>query len=165
MGIRPSISVVMDRWSCSARNCSAVQDFGARLSGHTVLHASLQFSENFVSYIITGADSAGAVSPKRDPAAAAIKKAVELVADGCGDVWPSTNSVRRGQDARPSMPPQDGNIASSAPRRPPRSPGKFATKSPQHRSSCWARSRRERCYVAADRGNDTNCPPKRKLSR
>ncbi len=39
-----------------------------------------------MSYIITGTDSAGAVSLKRDSAAAAIKKAVELMADGCMDV-------------------------------------------------------------------------------
>jgi hypothetical protein len=39
-----------------------------------------------MSYIITGADSAGALSLKRDSAAAAIKKAVELMRDGCRDV-------------------------------------------------------------------------------
>ena len=39
-----------------------------------------------MSYIITGTDSAGALSLKRDSAAAAIKKAVELMADGCIDV-------------------------------------------------------------------------------
>jgi hypothetical protein len=39
-----------------------------------------------MSYIITGTDSAGALSLKRDSAAAAIKKAVELMADGCRDV-------------------------------------------------------------------------------
>jgi hypothetical protein len=39
-----------------------------------------------MAYIITGTDSAGAVSLKRDSAAAAIKKAVELMADGCRDV-------------------------------------------------------------------------------
>jgi hypothetical protein len=41
---------------------------------------------NFMSYIISGTDSAGAVSLKRDSAAAAIKKALELMGDGCGDV-------------------------------------------------------------------------------
>ena len=40
-----------------------------------------------MSYIITGTDSAGALSLKRDLAAAAIKKAVELMADGCRDVF------------------------------------------------------------------------------
>jgi len=40
-----------------------------------------------MSYIITGTDSAGALSLKRDSAAAAIKKAVELMADGCRDVF------------------------------------------------------------------------------
>jgi hypothetical protein len=39
-----------------------------------------------MSFIITGTDSAGAVSLKRDTAAAAIKKAVELMGDGCRDV-------------------------------------------------------------------------------
>jgi hypothetical protein len=39
-----------------------------------------------MGYIITGTDSAGALSLKRDSAAAAIKKAVELMADGCRDV-------------------------------------------------------------------------------
>jgi hypothetical protein len=39
-----------------------------------------------MSYIITGTDSAGALSLKRELAAAAIKKAVELMADGCRDV-------------------------------------------------------------------------------
>jgi hypothetical protein len=39
-----------------------------------------------MSYIITGADSAGALSLKRDSAAAAIKKALELLRDGCRDV-------------------------------------------------------------------------------
>jgi hypothetical protein len=40
-----------------------------------------------MSYIITGTDSAGALSLKRDSAAAAIKKANELVEDGCRDVY------------------------------------------------------------------------------
>ena len=39
-----------------------------------------------MSYIITGADSAGALSLKRESAAAAIKKALELMGDGCRDV-------------------------------------------------------------------------------
>jgi hypothetical protein len=39
-----------------------------------------------MSYIITGTDSAGALSLKRGSAAAAIKKAIELMADGCRDV-------------------------------------------------------------------------------
>jgi hypothetical protein len=39
-----------------------------------------------MSYVITGTDSAGALSLKRDSAAAAIKKALELMADGCRDV-------------------------------------------------------------------------------
>jgi len=39
-----------------------------------------------MSYIITGTDSAGTLSLKRDSAAAAIKKAVELMGDGCRDV-------------------------------------------------------------------------------
>jgi hypothetical protein len=39
-----------------------------------------------MSYIITGTDSAGALSLKRDSAVAAIKKAMELMADGCRDV-------------------------------------------------------------------------------
>jgi hypothetical protein len=40
----------------------------------------------FMSFIITGTDSAGAVSLKRDSAGAAIKKALELIGDGCRDV-------------------------------------------------------------------------------
>jgi hypothetical protein len=39
-----------------------------------------------VSYIITGTDSAGGLSLKRDTAAAALKKAIELMEDGCRDV-------------------------------------------------------------------------------
>jgi hypothetical protein len=39
-----------------------------------------------MSYIIAGTDSAGALSLKRESAAAAVKKAVELMADGCRDV-------------------------------------------------------------------------------
>jgi hypothetical protein len=39
-----------------------------------------------MSYIITGTDSAGALSLKRDSAAAAVKKAIELMGDGCRDV-------------------------------------------------------------------------------
>jgi hypothetical protein len=39
-----------------------------------------------MSYIITGTDSAGALSLKRDSVAAAIKKAIELLGDGCRDV-------------------------------------------------------------------------------
>jgi LmbE family N-acetylglucosaminyl deacetylase len=39
-----------------------------------------------MSYVITGMDSAGALSLKRDSAPAAIKKALELVRDGCRDV-------------------------------------------------------------------------------
>ena len=43
-------------------------------------------SENFMTYVITGTDSAGALSLKRDSVAAAIKKALELMGDGCRDV-------------------------------------------------------------------------------
>jgi hypothetical protein len=39
-----------------------------------------------MSYIITGTDSAGALCLKRDSTAAAIKKAVELMGEGCRDV-------------------------------------------------------------------------------
>jgi hypothetical protein len=39
-----------------------------------------------MNFIITGTDSAGAVSLKRDSTAAAIKKTVELMGDGCRDV-------------------------------------------------------------------------------
>ena len=39
-----------------------------------------------MSYIITGTDSAGALSLRRESAAAAIKKALELMGDGCRDV-------------------------------------------------------------------------------
>jgi hypothetical protein len=42
--------------------------------------------QNSMNYIITGTDSAGALSLKRDSAAAAIKKAVELIGDGCREV-------------------------------------------------------------------------------
>ena len=39
-----------------------------------------------MDYIITATDSAGALSLKRDSASAAIKKAIELLGDGCRDV-------------------------------------------------------------------------------
>jgi hypothetical protein len=39
-----------------------------------------------MSYIITGTDTAGGLSLKRDTAAAALKKATELMGDGCKDV-------------------------------------------------------------------------------
>jgi hypothetical protein len=39
-----------------------------------------------MSYVIKGTDSAGALSLKRDSAAAAVKKALELMGDGCRDV-------------------------------------------------------------------------------
>jgi hypothetical protein len=39
-----------------------------------------------MTYVITATDSAGALSLKRDSVAAAIKKALELVGDGCRDV-------------------------------------------------------------------------------
>jgi hypothetical protein len=39
-----------------------------------------------MSYIITGTDSAGALSLKRDSPGAAIKKALELLGEGCRDV-------------------------------------------------------------------------------
>ena len=39
-----------------------------------------------MSYIVTGTNSVGALSLKRDSAAAAIKKALELMGDGCRDV-------------------------------------------------------------------------------
>jgi hypothetical protein len=39
-----------------------------------------------MTYVITGTDSAGALSLKRDSVAAAIKKALELMGDGCRDV-------------------------------------------------------------------------------
>jgi hypothetical protein len=45
---------------------------------------SLGEAANTMSYIITGTDSAGALPLKRDTAAAAIKKAVELMGDGAG---------------------------------------------------------------------------------
>jgi hypothetical protein len=39
-----------------------------------------------MSYVVKGTDSAGALLLKRDSAAAAIKKALELIGDGCRDV-------------------------------------------------------------------------------
>ena len=39
-----------------------------------------------MSYIITGTDTTGALSLKRDSVVAAIKKALELLGDGCRDV-------------------------------------------------------------------------------
>jgi hypothetical protein len=41
-----------------------------------------------MNVIITVTDSAGAVSLKRDSAAAAVEKAVELMRDGCREVDP-----------------------------------------------------------------------------
>jgi hypothetical protein len=43
-------------------------------------------SGNFMSYIITGTNSAGVLSLKRDSAVAAVKKAAELMGDGARDV-------------------------------------------------------------------------------
>ena len=67
-----------------------------RLATQAAIHSVVSFligvldftrgSENFMNYVITGTDSAGALSLKRDSAAAAIKKAIELMADGCRDV-------------------------------------------------------------------------------
>jgi hypothetical protein len=39
-----------------------------------------------MNYTVTATDSAGALSLKRHSAAAAIKKALELLGDGCRDV-------------------------------------------------------------------------------
>jgi hypothetical protein len=39
-----------------------------------------------MDYIITATDSAGALSLKRDSASAAIKKAIELLEEGCRDL-------------------------------------------------------------------------------
>jgi hypothetical protein len=39
-----------------------------------------------MSHVVKGTDSAGALLLKRDSAAAAIKKALELMGDGCRDV-------------------------------------------------------------------------------
>jgi hypothetical protein len=43
-------------------------------------------SENFMCFIITGTNSAGVLSLKRDSAVAAVKKAAELMGDGARDV-------------------------------------------------------------------------------
>ena len=43
-------------------------------------------SGNFMCYIITGTNSAGVLSLKRDSAVAAVKKAAELMGDGARDV-------------------------------------------------------------------------------
>jgi hypothetical protein len=43
-------------------------------------------SGNFMSYIVTGTNSAGVLSLKRDSAEAAVKKAVELMGEGTRDV-------------------------------------------------------------------------------
>jgi hypothetical protein len=40
----------------------------------------------FMSYIVTGTNSAGVLSLKRDNAVAAVKKAVELIEDGAREV-------------------------------------------------------------------------------
>lgn len=39
-----------------------------------------------MSYVITGRDTAGLVSLKRDSAAGAVKKAIELMAEGVAEV-------------------------------------------------------------------------------
>jgi hypothetical protein len=39
-----------------------------------------------MDYVITGANLAGAISLRRDSAVGAIKKALELIAEGCRDV-------------------------------------------------------------------------------
>jgi hypothetical protein len=67
--------------------------------GGQIMHKA---AGTLMSYIITGTNSAGVLSLKRDSAVAAVKKAVELMGDGTRDVHitdpdeapaPSTNSI------------------------------------------------------------------------
>jgi hypothetical protein len=52
-----------------------------------------------MSYVITGTNSAGVLSLKRDSAVAAIKKAVELMGDGTRDVHITDPDGRTYSDA------------------------------------------------------------------
>jgi len=52
-----------------------------------------------MSYIITGTNSAGVLSLKRDSAAAAVKKAAELMRDGARDVHITDPDGRTYSDA------------------------------------------------------------------
>jgi hypothetical protein len=71
------------RAGCPRTTCHSV---GRHFSYRCARLDFTRSSANFMVYIITGTDSAGALSLKRDSAAAAIKKAVELIGDGCRDV-------------------------------------------------------------------------------
>jgi hypothetical protein len=52
-----------------------------------------------MSYIITGRDTAGVVSLKRDSAAGAVKKALELMAEGVAEVQITDPNGRLYEDA------------------------------------------------------------------
>jgi hypothetical protein len=85
-------------WICGQRKCVAHKPHrpnNSKRSGHlmcyktrTASRATDRFksSGNFMAYVITGTDTAGALSLKRDSAAAAVKKAVEPIGEGCRDV-------------------------------------------------------------------------------
>jgi hypothetical protein len=45
-------------------------------------------------FVIQGIDTSGSISLRRDSTAAAVKKAVELIADGCWDVQITTPDGR-----------------------------------------------------------------------
>ena len=47
-----------------------------------------------MSFFIQGTDTSGSISLRRDTTAAAVKKAVELIADGCWDVLITTPDGR-----------------------------------------------------------------------
>jgi hypothetical protein len=47
-----------------------------------------------MSFVIQGTDTSGSVSLRRDTTAAAVKKASELIADGCWDVQITTPDGR-----------------------------------------------------------------------
>jgi hypothetical protein len=47
-----------------------------------------------MSFLIQGTDTSGSVSLRRDTTAAAVKKAQELIADGCWDVQITTPDGR-----------------------------------------------------------------------
>ena len=47
-----------------------------------------------MTFVIQGTDTSGSISLRRDSTAAAVKKAAELIADGCWDVQITTPEGR-----------------------------------------------------------------------
>jgi hypothetical protein len=51
-------------------------------------------SGDAMSFVIQGTDTSGSISLRRDTTAAAVKKAAELISDGCWDVQITTPDGR-----------------------------------------------------------------------